>query len=155
MYTQPDNASLPYAGSSGWSGSEASRQRAEERDSSGKTALLQHQVEAYVLQTGIWGATIAEVRHMFPEHHHGGLSGTLTDLHKGGRIMRLTDKRGKCSVYVSPRFLHGREAVPPKTLTKAKDVVLTPDMDAEFIGHLVLAALDKNAKITVRMTERS
>lgn len=145
--------SLPYAGSSGWSGSEASRERAEERDSDGRTTRLQSEVERYVSRLGVPGATIAEAREAFPEHHHGSLSGTLTALHKDGRLLRLTEKRGKCSVYINPRFLLGREAVPPKTLKRVKEVVLTADMDAEYVGHLVIAALNGEPKVIVRGAE--
>lgn len=144
-------ASLPYAGTSGWSGSDASRERAEDRDTSGKTARLQHQVETWLDEAGTRGRTIKDAREAFPTHHHGSLSGTLTDLHQDNRAVRLTEKRDRCSVYVTPRWQDDREAVAPKKrASKVKEVVLTTDMDAEFVGHLVIAALQGHDKITVR-----
>lgn len=142
--------SLPYAGTSGYSGSEASRQRAEDRDSSGKTANVQATLARFVTAGGPRGHTIKEIRNCFPDDHHGTLSGALTALHKAGRVLRLTEQRDKCSVYVAPQFLLGREAVPPKRPVQAKEILLTSDMDAEFIGHLVIAALNSHDKVVVR-----
>jgi hypothetical protein len=144
-------ASLPYAGTSGWSGSEASRQRAEERDSSGKTAVLQDDVEAYVANRGIYGATIKDVRDAFPDHHHGSLSGALTVLHKGGRLMRLEEQRDKCSVYVLPVFLHGRRAVPPKGVKRVGTIEVESDWGLAMIGAVVFARLQIHDEVRVRM----
>jgi len=104
---------LPYAGTSGWSGSDASRERAEERDSSGKTGQLQARVWAAVGNYGISGTTIKRLREIFPGEHHGTLSGALTALHKGGKIARLTEKRDRCSIYVLPEYVNGREVAQP------------------------------------------
>jgi hypothetical protein len=106
--------SLPYAGTSGYSGTEASEERARSRDANGRTATLQARVEDYIsLGFGI-GRTIAEIRDRFPTEHHGSLSGALTALHKAGRIQRLALQRGRCSVYVLPDYVMDRETVPPK-----------------------------------------
>lgn len=114
----------PYAGTSGWSGSAASEERARSRDANGKTATVQQRVAEMVERSGSQGRTIAEIRNWIPNEHHGTLSGALTVLHKGGKVLRLTTRRGKCSVYVAPQFLLGREAVPPKRL-KQRDQELS------------------------------
>lgn len=110
----------PYAGTSGWSGTEASRDRALERDANGRTSATQSQVLTYVSNSGPGGATIADIRAAFPSQHHGTLSGALTALHKGGRVLRLTTRRNRCSVYIAPQFLLGRDVVPP-TRIKQRD----------------------------------
>lgn len=110
-------ASLPYAGTSGYSGTATSEERAHERDSSGKTATVQQRVLAYVLSKWTDGATIAEIRVAIPDEHHGTLSGALTALHKSGQITRLKDeRRGKCSVYVHRAHINGRETVAPRRM---------------------------------------
>lgn len=110
---QHNPPSLPYAGTSGWAGSEASRQRAEERDESGQTATLQARVLGYVGLGFTEGRTIEEVRRRFPNEHHGSLSGALTALHKAGKVARLTEQRGKCSIYVHPKYVEQRETATP------------------------------------------
>ena len=45
--------------------------------------------------------------------HHGRASGALSNLHRKGRIARLTLKRGNCSVYVSLGWVGGRDTVAP------------------------------------------
>jgi hypothetical protein len=106
--------SLPYAGTSGWSGSDASRERAEERDRSGKTATTQQMILDRMTRLGPDGQTIKDLREAYRTEHHGTLSGALTALHKAGRIARLTEKRDRCSIYVAPEFVNGRETVEPK-----------------------------------------
>ena len=83
-----DRVDLPYAGTSGWSGSDTSRTRAVTADASGQTwAELGDKLGA----------------------HHGTASGVLSVLHKAGRIDRLTERRDRCKVYVLPEFTAGRE----------------------------------------------
>jgi hypothetical protein len=36
----------------------------------------------------------------------------LSDLHKAGRIARLTEERNRCKVYVLPEYVNGRETEP-------------------------------------------
>lgn len=97
-----------YAGTSGWSGSETSRDRALDQDASGITAASQWAVLRLVSEAGVTGVTVAEIRQPHTDMHHGMASGALTNLHKGGHITRLTDKRGKCQVYVLPEHVNGR-----------------------------------------------
>jgi hypothetical protein len=88
MPTNPpddDEPVTPYAGTSGWSGSEASRDRAERRDHDGSTAALQTRLVVLVARTGSDGLTVDDARRVLPEHH-GSVSGALSVLHMVGRV---------------------------------------------------------------------
>jgi len=103
---------LPYAGSSGWSGTDTSRERAERQDRSGGTARMDREA--------LWSLGVAAYagltwKELAEEHgwHHGQASGRLTTLHKAGRVVRLLEKRDRCRVYVDPRFQAGRDSDEP------------------------------------------
>lgn len=100
--------SLPYNGSSGWSGTQTSKERAEEADSSGTTSKRQREVLAVVDVHGAYGVTVKDLRESLPLHH-GQASGALSNLHKDGRIARLAETRDRCKVYVLPEHVGGRE----------------------------------------------
>lgn len=102
---------LPYAGTSGWSGSDTSRERAAEADSTGVTGARQRAALAYLAGAGPWGGTWAEVGAALGLHH-GGASGVLSVLHKSGRIARLADRRDRCKIYALPEHVNGRETEP-------------------------------------------
>lgn len=102
---------LPYAGTSGWSGSDASRERAETEDRDGTTTRRQSQVIFLLAGEGALGATWKEVADRLG-WHHGQASGALSVLHKEGKVDRLTTRRNRCSVYVLPQFRLGRDAAP-------------------------------------------
>jgi hypothetical protein len=99
---------LPYKGTSGWSGTNTSRQRAVTADKTGKT--LNRQAGAYWLckDAGAFGITVAELRKEPGWEHHGTASGTLSVLHKAGKLARLEATRKKCHIYVHPSFVNGR-----------------------------------------------
>lgn len=59
---------------------------------------------------GILGGTVAEVREYY-RLHHGQASSALSTLHQQGRIVRLAEKRQRCSVYVTPGNVAGRDTV--------------------------------------------
>lgn len=107
-------ADLTYNGTSGWSGSDTSKQRALTEDANGKTAHVQQSVLHAVAAAGISGVTVAELRDLFTGNHHGSISSALTNLHRSGRIMRLSDTRNRCKIYVLPEFLNHREFEAPK-----------------------------------------
>ena len=107
----PDLPVLPYAGTSGWSGSDTSRERAEEEDASGVTGKRQRQVMHFLDARGAFGVTVHEVTRQFG-WHHGQSSGALSVLHKAEHIARLTEKRDRCLIYVLPKFVEGRETEP-------------------------------------------
>lgn len=98
---------LPYAGTSGWSGSDASRERAEDLDRSGVTTKRQQFVLSELLMLGKRGITWRELDVNF--RHHGVSTALLSVLHKTGAIERLSERRNRCSVYVLPEFVYGRE----------------------------------------------
>lgn len=104
-------AELPYAGTSGWSGSATSRERALEADRSGVTGQRQKDVLAYLAGAGYYGATWPEIADVL-DAHHGTASGALSVLHKTGHIARLTERRGRCKVYCLPVYVAGRATEP-------------------------------------------
>ena len=98
---------LPYGNTSGWSGSETSRDRAERADRSGATSLRQAQTEWLVHRAGIDGLTWRDLSEE-TGWHHGTASGALSVLHKAGKISRLSERRDKCQIYVTPENVLGR-----------------------------------------------
>jgi hypothetical protein len=107
MYLSND-AVLPYAGTSGWSGTDTSKARASDSDKSGKTKDSQSVALKIVALSGHGGVTLQELSHL-TRWHHGLSSGVLSILHKEGMISRLLEKRGKCRVYVANNDVDGRE----------------------------------------------
>ena len=101
----------PYAGTSGWSGSDTSRDRAVSADRSGATARRQSDTLAFLRRMGAIGATWKEIAAEF-DWHHGQASGVLSVLHKEDRIKRLSETRLRCKVYVHPDWTVGRACEP-------------------------------------------
>lgn len=98
---------LPYAGTSGFSGSDTSELRARSRDRDGSTAKLQKDILEHLATRGAEGATWNELGDELGLHH-GTVSGGLSVLHKAGIIARLVERRGKSKVYVLPQYVQGR-----------------------------------------------
>jgi DNA-binding MarR family transcriptional regulator len=98
---------LPYAGTSGHSGSDTSKARALSSDSSGQTARRQRQALALLDSQGYIGLTWKELASLL-NLHHGSASGVLSVLHKTGRIARLKESRNGSKVYVALSSIHGR-----------------------------------------------
>lgn len=98
----------PYAGTSGWSGSDTSRERAQAEDGDGTTHVRQKRLLTYLAVCGAHGATWKDLS-FATSWHHGQASGALSVLHKTGHIARLTERRDRCAVYVLPQFVQGRE----------------------------------------------
>lgn len=101
----------PYAGSSGWSGSDTSYERAREADSTGATGRNQAEALRLLDRAGREGLTYQELGAL-TSWHHGQSSGVLSVLHKTGHIARLTEKRDRCKVYVAPRWVDDRPTEP-------------------------------------------
>ena len=98
---------LPY-GTSGHAVSQASEDRAKREDSNGTTGKRQRQALESLQLVKFIGVTWRDLS----EHyglHHGQASSVLSGLHKRGLIVRLTQLREKCSIYVLPEFVNGRE----------------------------------------------
>ena len=106
----------PYAGTSGWSGSQTSRDRAITQDKDGTTKSRQSETMRLVLATKSYGMTWKELSDQ-TGWHHGTASGALSVLHKAGFLERLTDRRNKCAIYVGVESVNGRSTakVKPKT----------------------------------------
>lgn len=102
---------LPYAGTSGHSGSSTSRERAERRDSTGLTSATQKALLEVAKREAADGVTVAEARGIL-DAHHGTVSGALSNLHMEGFLARLAERRNRCQVYVLPEHVEGRETVP-------------------------------------------
>ena len=98
---------LPYAGTSGWKGSEASRERAYSDDADGTTTTRQRIALKRVWDQEFRGLTWKDLSET-DNLHAGQSSGVLSVLHKAGLIVRLTEKRNRCSVYVAPNYVNGR-----------------------------------------------
>lgn len=103
---------LPYDGTSGWSGSDTSRERAITDDRSGKTRLRQSQTLTHLRHNGERGLTWKELSEI-TNWHHGQASGVLSVLHKAGLIARLKERRNKCAVYVANEYIYGRATSSP------------------------------------------
>lgn len=116
MNDQPELPTLPYAGTSGHSGSATSRERAIRNDKDGTTKTNQRVTLNYLLETGRLGLTWKELS-MLTGWHHGTASGVLSVLHKeGSRVVRLVEKRGRSAIYV----LKTREFIDGRTLAVRK-----------------------------------
>jgi len=103
-----DGAVLPYAGTSGWSGSETSQARATSADSSGVTSYRQSAALFALYAAGVDGLTWKELGDV-QGWHHGTATGVLSVLHKAERIARLSMVRDRCKVYVHVDYVAGRE----------------------------------------------
>jgi hypothetical protein len=92
------SAYIPYNGTAGWSGTDTSRERAMTNLRTGKE--YNNQQKALTLLKEIrQGLTWQELSYL-TGMHHGTASGVLSVLHKSGAIVRSTQVRDKCKVYV-------------------------------------------------------
>ena len=107
LFDDDGDVSLPYAGTSGWSGTDTSEERAVFADTHGVTKRVQEYIMNLLITRGEEGATWREISNL-TLWHHGTTSGALSVLHKEGRIDRLTERRNRCRVYVHPRYINGR-----------------------------------------------
>jgi hypothetical protein len=92
------SAYIPYNGTASWSGTDTSRERAMTNLRTGKE--YNNQQKALTLLKEIrQGLTWQELSYL-TGMHHGTASGVLSVLHKSGAIVRSTQVRDKCKVYV-------------------------------------------------------
>jgi predicted cupin superfamily sugar epimerase len=99
---------LPYAGTSGYSGTDTSEDRARIQDSNGTTSKRQKETLMYLWMQHEQGVTWKEIADELGLHH-GSASGVLSVLHLAGRIERLAETRNRCKVYVLPEYVAGRK----------------------------------------------
>lgn len=102
---------LPYAGTSGYSGTDTSEQRARTADNDGTTGKRQARTLGSLAQAGSLGLTWKELADLHG-WHHGTASGSLSVLHRTERIARLTERRNRCKVYVLPKHVDKRPTEP-------------------------------------------
>lgn len=98
----------PYAGTSGWSGSQTSQDRAVQEDTDGTTKGRQNVTLRMINASKTYGMTWKELADE-TGWHHGQASGVLSVLHKEGLIERLAERRGKCAVYIGLNSVNGRK----------------------------------------------
>lgn len=92
----------------GWSGSEASHERAVNETKSGLRQKRRNEAVRSLADAAGRGLTWKELAD-FRGWHHGQASGVLSVLHKEGRIVCLTLKRNRCHIYMLPEYAEGRE----------------------------------------------
>lgn len=98
---------LPYAGTSGFSGSDTSEQRARSADRSGKTKNRQFQTMRYLHDAGANGLTWKDLGAL-TGMYHGPASNVLSVLHMKDKIKRLSLSRDGSKIYVLPEYVLGR-----------------------------------------------
>lgn len=110
---------LPYAGTTGASGSATSRQRAENEAADGTADARQRNILGLLAEAGPVGMTWKEVSDKTGQHH-GQVSGALSSMHKNGLVVALKlDRRNGSGVYVLPEHVIGR-ITRPFNVNKAK-----------------------------------
>jgi len=110
-YEKDDDPITPYNGTSGWSGSTTSAERAVESDSNGITKRRQDKTYADLNRAGMQGLTWKDLA-AANDWHHGQASGVLSVMHKEGVIARLTERRDKCEIYILLKYVFDREVSP-------------------------------------------
>lgn len=143
---------LPYAGTSGHSGGATSRERAQREDSDGTTGHRQQVVLRQLAAShhnilgvgGTNGITWKELSQV-TGWHHGQASGVLSNLHKVGKIARLTIRRDRCFVYVLPEFVGERETQPHGN--PRKTAVLTDLEQSQVMGASGLLRVSPDAPV--------
>ena len=103
---------LPYGGTSGWSGTDTSYERAVQLSTTGEISRRQRKTLQYMRERGALGVTWKDLSGYFG-WHHGSASSVLTVLHKTEHIVRLMNRREKCRIYVLPEFQQGRDSDQP------------------------------------------
>ena len=103
-----DAVSLPYNGTSGWSGTDTSQERAVTADTNGDTSRRQQEAINALYRAHKDGLTWKGLARIM-DWHHGQASGVLSVLHKEGRIARLLERRDRCRIYVHLEHVGDRE----------------------------------------------
>jgi hypothetical protein len=135
-----DIPALPYAGTSGHSGSETSRERATRADRTGLTGERDRLTLDELRERGSDGLTWVELARA-QNLHHGEASAVLSRLHQVGRISRLTERRDRCQVYVLNRHVNGRDlsAFRPN-VSRSKVLDLLDEIDQKLSVNNVVDA---------------
>lgn len=115
---------LPYAGTSGHSGTDTSEAATRERDANGLTAEAQQTAITMARRARYRGVTVVDLR--ATGLHHGRASGALSVLHQRGLLTRLTDKRDRCKIYVLPEYVGNRAEEPYAPRNARTPLALSP-----------------------------
>lgn len=146
--------SLPYTtadgeSTEGWSGSETSHERATEQVK--EATAYQRYVVDLISERGRIGMTWAEVARA-TGHHHGRVSGVLSVLHQAGRLQRLTIRRDRSEVYVTPEHVSGRPLAPYKPNRRTRTVPMT-DRENEARERLAQVLADDPMVVVVEAAD--
>jgi hypothetical protein len=101
--TYPELPFLPYDGTGGHAGSEASRLRAEAEADDGTLADRQALILDYLDRVGAGGATWATTGQAL-SLHHGQVSGALSNLHAGGAVFMLRKRNNRSHPYIHAKY---------------------------------------------------
>jgi hypothetical protein len=101
--TYPELPFLPYDGTGGHAGSEASRLRAEAEAEDGTLADRQALILDYLDRTGAGGATWATTGQAL-SLHHGQVSGALSNLHQAGAVFMLRKRSNRSHPYIHAKY---------------------------------------------------
>lgn len=144
---------LTYGGTSGWSGTDTSQERAAAEDGDGTTGKVQRLVLGSVHAQRERGMTIAELRGHFQGRHHGSLSSALTNLHRAGKIARLSEKRGRCKVYVTPQHVMGRETEAPTRRQEVESRAVYTLLPEDFEDRAGRPLTDRELRYAIKGVE--
>lgn len=134
VYPEPDGEDF----TDGWSGSDASHERAVNDQKTGKARQHREQTVSVLAEQAGRGLTYQELGDLFG-WHHGQSSGVLSVLHKERRIARLQDRRNRCHIYVLPEYVDGRETREAGRTAANRDRV---DVDPNELADRLTAASD-------------
>jgi hypothetical protein len=85
----------------------ASRDRAEHESRSGIWSNRKALILSEIMKAGSSGLTWRDLSKIFPNLHHGQISGALSKLHQEGKIFALRVKRDdRCHPYIDESFRH-------------------------------------------------
>lgn len=141
---------LPYNGTAGYVDRPASVTRAISEAESGIASERQRVIYATVARMGTTGATWRDIQRLFPELHHGQISGALSCLHKNGVVFALRTTRRNCHPYVASvhRHLvndHNRFDEPAKTRSQQRVEAISDAI--AYLDVAMNSTEDKNALI--------
>ena len=118
----------PYSdGTSGHSG-EASEAAEPQR-----RTLIQAAV-TYVAESGAYGVTWREFADAY-RLHHGQASSALSNAHRAGLLARLTHRRDRCGIYVTPHMVFNRTTVPYRRNKSIANEALAALFDATVVNE--------------------
>lgn len=138
---EPELPVLPYGGTSGWSGSDTSQDRATKADRDGLTGLNQKKTLSLLKLAQDKGLTWNELADTFG-WHHGTASGALSVLHKAGHIARLKERRNRCAVYVALDYINNREIEHHKPNVSSRLLVeILTEIDNDLTSNNISVAI--------------